>query len=53
VQVGEGRAILTTLTVREDLELGAYRRTDRAAIASDLEREGAGRLPRLMNPVLP
>ncbi|MDE2093435.1 MAG: ABC transporter ATP-binding protein [Burkholderiales bacterium] len=42
VQVAEGRAILTTLTVRENLELGAYRRhrggQGRAAIASDLER---------------
>ena len=38
VQVAEGRAILTTLTVRENLELGAYRRKDRAAIASDLDR---------------
>ena len=38
VQVAEGRAILTTLTVRENLELGAYRRKDRAAIARDLER---------------
>ena len=42
VQVAEGRAILTTLTVRENLELGAYRRNrgrqERAAIASDLER---------------
>jgi branched-chain amino acid transport system ATP-binding protein len=38
VQVAEGRAILTTLTVRENLELGAYRRKDRAAIASDLEK---------------
>jgi len=38
VQVAEGRAILTTLTVRENLELGAYRRRDRAAIAGDLER---------------
>ncbi|KQW40631.1 ABC transporter ATP-binding protein [Rhizobacter sp. Root404] len=38
VQVAEGRAILTTLTVRENLELGAYRRKDRASIASDLER---------------
>ena len=42
VQVAEGRAILTTLTVRENLELGAYRRNrghkDRAAVASDLER---------------
>ncbi|MDP9044701.1 MAG: ABC transporter ATP-binding protein [Pseudomonadota bacterium] len=38
VQVAEGRAILTTLSVRENLALGAYRRRDRAAIASDLER---------------
>jgi branched-chain amino acid transport system ATP-binding protein len=36
--VAEGRAILTTLTVRENLELGAYRRKDRAGVASDLER---------------
>jgi branched-chain amino acid transport system ATP-binding protein len=38
VQVAEGRAILTTLTVRENLELGTYRRKDRTQIASDLER---------------
>ena len=38
VQVAEGRAILTTLTVRENLELGAYRRKDRHAIAGDLDR---------------
>jgi branched-chain amino acid transport system ATP-binding protein len=38
VQVAEGRAILTTLSVRENLELGAYRRKDRASIADDLER---------------
>ena len=38
VQVAEGRAILTTLTVRENLELGAYRRKDRSAVATDLER---------------
>lgn len=46
VQVAEGRAILTTLTVRENLELGAYRRKDRAAIGSDLERV-LGLFPRL------
>ena len=46
VQVAEGRAILTTLTVRENLELGAYRRKDRAAISSDLERV-LGLFPRL------
>ncbi len=38
VQVAEGRAILGTLSVRENLELGAYRRRDRAAIGGDLER---------------
>ncbi len=38
VQVAEGRAILSTLSVRENLGLGAYRRRDRAAIATDLER---------------
>ena len=38
VQVAEGRAILTTLTVRENLELGAYRRRDKAAVSGDLER---------------
>ncbi|MFN7608101.1 MAG: ABC transporter ATP-binding protein [Ralstonia sp.] len=41
VQVAEGRATLTTMTVRENLELGAYTRNarkDRGQIASDLER---------------
>jgi branched-chain amino acid transport system ATP-binding protein len=38
VQVAEGRAILTTLSVRENLELGAYRRRDKPGIATDLER---------------
>jgi branched-chain amino acid transport system ATP-binding protein len=39
VQVAEGRATLTTLTVRENLELGAYTRRDGAAgRARDLER---------------
>ena len=47
VQVAEGRATLTTLTVRENLELGAYARRDGAAArASDLERVFA-RFPRL------
>ncbi|MEI2418232.1 ABC transporter ATP-binding protein [Orrella sp. JC864] len=36
VQVPEGRAILTTMTVRENLELGAYRRGLKDA-AQDLE----------------
>ncbi len=39
VQVAEGRATLTTLTVLENLELGAYTRRDSAADqANDLER---------------
>ena len=39
VQVAEGRATLTTLTVRENLELGAYTRRDGAAARiADLER---------------
>jgi branched-chain amino acid transport system ATP-binding protein len=39
VQVAEGRATLTTLTVRENLELGAYTRRDGAAARGrDLER---------------
>lgn len=37
IQVAEGRAILTTLTVRENLELGAYTRKDKAQISKDLE----------------
>ena len=37
VQVAEGRAILTTLTVAENLSLGAYTRSDKAQIARDLE----------------
>ena len=37
VQVAEGRAILTTLTVGENLALGAYTRSDKAQIARDLD----------------
>ena len=37
VQVAEGRATLTTLTVRENLALGAYTRRDRAQRAQDLD----------------
>ena len=37
VQVAEGRAILTTLTVQENLALGAYTRKDKAGIANTLE----------------
>ncbi|WP_157264488.1 ABC transporter ATP-binding protein [Azohydromonas aeria] len=38
VQVAEGRAMLTQLTVRENLELGAYSRPGRKAQPGDLER---------------
>jgi branched-chain amino acid transport system ATP-binding protein len=37
VQVPEGREILTTLTVRENLHLGAYRRKDTEQIATDFK----------------
>lgn len=37
VHVPEGRAILTTLTVSENLLLGAYTRKDKAGIANSLE----------------
>jgi branched-chain amino acid transport system ATP-binding protein len=37
VQVAEGRAILTTLSVAENLDLGSYARKDRSCIAQDLE----------------
>ncbi|MEO6959865.1 MAG: ABC transporter ATP-binding protein [Burkholderiaceae bacterium] len=37
VQVAEGRAILTTLTIQENLELGAYTRNDKAEIARDMD----------------
>ena len=38
VQVAEGRATLTTLTVRENLELGAYSGRSRGTRGADLER---------------
>jgi len=37
VQIPEGREILTSLTVKENLLLGAYRRSDKAGIAADLK----------------
>lgn len=37
VQVAEGRAILTTLTVAENLALGSYARRDRSNVARDLD----------------
>jgi branched-chain amino acid transport system ATP-binding protein len=36
--VPEGRQVFANLTVRENLNLGAYQRRDRAAIRSDLDR---------------
>ncbi len=36
-QAPEGRKIFTRLTVRENLEMGAYARTDAAGIARDME----------------
>jgi branched-chain amino acid transport system ATP-binding protein len=42
----EGRGIFPNLTVKDNLELGAYIRTDRAGIASDMERQ-LERFPRL------
>jgi branched-chain amino acid transport system ATP-binding protein len=38
VQVAEGREILTTLTVRENLLLGAYRRSDHSEANADLDK---------------
>jgi branched-chain amino acid transport system ATP-binding protein len=37
-QVPEGRIVFANLTVRDNLELGAYLRRDRAGIRADLER---------------
>lgn len=37
VQVAEGRAILTTLTVAENLDLGSYARQDKTGVARDLD----------------
>ena len=37
VQVAEGRAILTTLTVAENLALGSYARQDKSGVPRDLE----------------
>jgi branched-chain amino acid transport system ATP-binding protein len=37
VQIPEGREIFTRLTVTENLQLGAYQRSDKAGIAADLQ----------------
>jgi branched-chain amino acid transport system ATP-binding protein len=46
VQVLEGRKVLEHLTVEQNLRIGAHRRSDRAAVAADLERI-YGYFPRL------
>lgn len=38
IQVPEGRRIFQNLTVKENLELGAFLRTDKAGIKEDMER---------------
>src|SRR5438067_915902 len=45
-QAPEGRSIFPGMTVMENLEMGAYARRDRAAVAEDLERV-FGLFPRL------
>jgi len=46
VQIPEGRGMLSRMTVRENLEMGAYLRSDRPGIHKDLERVFE-KLPRL------
>lgn len=46
VQVPEGRKIFATLTVMENLEMGAFTQKDKAAIQSDVQH-GFQRFPRL------
>jgi branched-chain amino acid transport system ATP-binding protein len=38
VQIPEGRGILSRMTVKENLEMGAYLRSDKPGIARDLDR---------------
>jgi branched-chain amino acid transport system ATP-binding protein len=38
VMVPEGRGVFTRMTITENLQIGAYIRKDKAAIASDIER---------------
>ena len=47
IQVPEGRKIFTRLTVRENLEIGAFTRSDHAGIAQDMEHV-FDRFPRLL-----
>jgi branched-chain amino acid transport system ATP-binding protein len=46
VQIPEGRGMLSRMTVKENLEMGAYLRTDKAGIDKDLARVFE-KLPRL------
>jgi branched-chain amino acid transport system ATP-binding protein len=46
VQVPEGRKLFSEMTVQENLELGAYLRSDRAEIRADMEKM-FGLFPRL------
>jgi len=46
VQIPEGRGILSRMTVKENLDMGAFLRSDKAGIAGDLERVFQ-KLPRL------
>ncbi len=46
IHVPEGRGIFANLSVRENLEVGAWRRQDRAGIRADMERV-CGLFPRL------
>jgi branched-chain amino acid transport system ATP-binding protein len=46
VQIPEGRGILSRMTVKENLEMGAYLRSDKAGIEKDLEGV-FDKLPRL------
>ena len=48
VQAPEGRAILATLTVRENLDLGAFTRKDRPQVRKDLDAV-LSRFPVLLN----
>ena len=49
LQVQEGRSILTRMTVQENLEMGAYRRSDRAEMRHDMEND-LRQVPRLARP---
>ena len=46
IQIPEGRGMLSRMTVKENLEMGAYLRNDKAGIDKDLERVFE-KLPRL------